>query len=361
MVRARTSSAVVAAALVAACRSYYLVDDPSDAGAGSDTDTADASADAGTKRPTQIFVFGGSSDGTTLPEECLAYAAEILPDGSLSTWREVSRPPKSVMWHASASGSDGLVLVGGIARPSGGNLRIFMAPIEGDGGLGSFASSPDLLPTRIHHGSAFLRRNELYVLGGETGDDRPPSANVWRTTLTATTFGTPEAAAPLPYALSRAAVAEDGERIYVTGGILQDFSPSDGVLRARFDSGGALAGFDALTRLPSPRAYVAAAVVGRSLLVLGGDRSGDIANVLSCPLDEAGDLGPCAETVPLPATRSRHRAVAHDGRVYVVGGRGSDDGRAVFIGDVAASGGVTSWRAGSALPTAAVFTSVMTL
>lgn len=359
MGRARTPMVLVVATFIVACRSYYLVDDPPDAQAGADA--GDASFDAAPPRPSHLFVLGGSVDGTTLPEDALAYGAEIMPDGSLSAWRAIARPPKSVMWHTSAVDAEGLALVGGIARPSGGNLRIVTAHIEDDGGLGTFLSSPDLMPTRIHHGAAFLRRGELYVVGGETGDGQPPTANVWRTTLTATTFGTPEAAPALPHALSRAALAEDGEHVFLAGGVLQDFSSSDGIVRARFAPDGALAGFDLVAHMPGPRVFPAAVVVGRSLLVVGGDRANDIANVLSCPVDDAGGIGACAETAPLPAARSRHRAVAHGGRVYVVGGRGSDDGRAVFIGDVAESGGVTSWRAGSPLPTAAVYTSVVVL
>lgn len=357
--RARSMVALAAATIVtSACRSYFLTDELSDAGPHLNAD-ADAET-AGAPRPRRIYVFGGSSDGITLPDEPLAFHAEILQDGLLGPWQSSPKPPKSMMWHSSAQGRDFVVLLSGIARPEGGNLKLFIGTVV-DGAVRDFTSSPDLLPNRIHHGASLIHGDTLYVMGGETGDQQPPSADIWRSTITATTYAPPALFASLPAPVSRMGMAEGAGSVFLVGGITSSFASTASIVRARFAADGSLSKFQTQVSLPSARSYLAAAVHRSALLVVGGQQESDIGNVLTCPLDATGTVGPCSETAALPAPRSRHRALVHEGRLYVVGGRSDDGGRPVYVGDLTDDGGITSWRTTSALPAAAIFTTVMLL
>ena len=250
-----------------------------------------------------------------------------------------------------------MALLSGIARPNGGNRRIFVGLVE-DGEVTSFSSSPELFASPIHHGAAVLRGTVLYVMGGED-DTTPPTADVWKSTMTATTFTSPVRAESLPSPMSRMAMAESAGGVYLVGGDDETGTRLATVLRATFQQDGSLSSFAPQIALPSPRRHAAAVVHGDHLLVVGGQGVSDLSNVLTCPIDGSGALGACSETAPLPEPRSRHRAIAHEGRVYVVGGRGETDGRTVFVGELAEGGGVTAWRATSALPEPAVFTAIV--
>ncbi|OJY22937.1 MAG: hypothetical protein BGO98_33435 [Myxococcales bacterium 68-20] len=358
--RTHLARVAVTAVLVFAmgCRSYFLADEPSDAGGGNaEVGAADASVTAKARR---IYVYGGSPDGVTLPEEPMAHYAEILPDGLLGPWRAAPKPPTSMIWHSSAQGRDFIALLSGIARPHGGNLKIFVGSVA-DGAVTSFVTSPDLFPNPIHHGASLIRGDVLYVMGGQIGDDKPPTADVWRSAITATTFAPPVRVTPLPAPVARMAMAEGAGSVFLVGGTDQNNANTTSILRARFQVDGSLSTFEAQTPLPSGRRYLAAAVHRSSLLVVGGQAVEEIDNVLTCPIDASGNVAPCVETTALPEPRSRHRAVIHDGRLYVVGGRTKSGGKDVLVGDLNDEGGIVGWRNTSPLPTSAIYTTLLLL
>lgn len=349
-------AALALTASASACRSYFLTDElAGQGGAGSDAGDTDGAAPARHR----IYVYGGTPDGVNLPEVPLAFYAEILPDGALGPWLTAPEPPRSMIWHTSVRGPDFVALVTGIARPLGGNRRLIVGSVV-DGAVQSFSESPDLFPSPIHHGGAVLRGGTLYVVGGED-DTTPPTTDVWRSSITATTFTAPTRIAPLPTPLSRMAVAESAGGVFLVGGAGGDGASVATIVSARFGEDGELSAFEVqATSLPSARRHAAAVVHRDHLLVVGGQATTDVANVLSCPVGATGAVGSCRETTPLPVPRSRHRAVLHEGRLYVVGGR-SKDGRTVYVGDVSEDGGVGAWRATSELPAEAIFTSVTLL
>ena len=241
--RTHLARVAVTAVLVFAmgCRSYFLADEPSDAGGGNaEVGAADASVTAKARR---IYVYGGSPDGVTLPEEPMAHYAEILPDGLLGPWRAAPKPPTSMIWHSSAQGRDFIALLSGIARPHGGNLKIFVGSVA-DGAVTSFVTSPDLFPNPIHHGASLIRGDVLYVMGGQIGDDKPPTADVWRSAITATTFAPPVRVTPLPAPVARMAMAEGAGSVFLVGGTDQNNANTTSILRARFQVDGSLSTFE---------------------------------------------------------------------------------------------------------------------
>jgi hypothetical protein len=138
------------------------------------------------------------------------------------------------------------------------------------------------------------------------------------------------------------------ERLYVVGGLAGLARPQDGI--ARFDP--RTGEWAAAPPLPSPRHHPGAAGLGGALYVAGG--TADVRQPWSPEADfwRLEDGGQSWERLPpMPEGRFGHRLVAHDGRLYVVGGMGPTSRVLVWNPgapvDPDAGGG---WRAGAAMP-----------
>jgi Kelch motif len=116
----------------------------------------------------------------------------------------------------------------------------------------------------------------------------------------------------------------DAERLYVLGGLSSLFRPEDKV--EKYDARQKL--WSIGPSLPAPRHHFAASRLGQDLYVSGGT---DVAGVglghqYWPPRNNFWRLTPGANRwqalTPMIEPRWGHRMVAHDGRLYVVGGRG---------------------------------------
>jgi N-acetylneuraminic acid mutarotase len=116
----------------------------------------------------------------------------------------------------------------------------------------------------------------------------------------------------------------DAERLYVLGGLSGLFRPDDRV--EIYDARRML--WSAGPSLPAPRHHFAAARLGQDLYVSGGtDIAGTSLGHQHWPaMNNLWRLRPGASRweaiTPMIEPRWGHRMVAHDGRLYVVGGRG---------------------------------------
>jgi Kelch motif len=138
---------------------------------------------------------------------------------------------------------------------------------------------------------------------------------------------------------------QQGERLYVLGGLSGLFHPEDRVEvydpnQRQWKPGPAL---------PAPRHHLAAAALGHDLYVSGGtDVAGThLGHQYWPPRDNFWRLTPGANQwqslPPIIEPRWGHRMVAHDGRLYVVGGRGRSAHVLIFTPG-------TGWRTGAELP-----------
>lgn len=331
-----------------------------DASADTDAPSPEGAAPDGGVRPSRIYVYGGSEDGLTIPDDPIGFYAEIGDGGDLGPWLPASPLPRSLIWQSCAVDGALAVLVGGLAKNVGGSRQVFVGSVA-DGRVTSFWSSPPVLPVGTSHAVSVLRGTDLFVLGG-FGEE--VGADVVRLSIGASSSGPAEVIAALPAPRARSGAAQLDDKLYMAGGSNADGSTTDEVVVATF------AGRDVTFRnervMPTKRVYPAAAIARGTLLVIGGDTDGkDVASVLSSRVTTGG-LEAFRETTPLPFARSRHRAVAHDDHVYVIGGRidapsGGGSDRDVFVGDVAVDGSIPAWRMTTPLPRTARYTTVFVL
>jgi hypothetical protein len=155
-----------------------------------------------------------------------------------------------------------------------------------------------------------------------------------------------ELAAAVGYAYPcQAAACPEAERLYVVGGLSRLFKPERAVTIYDLKGGAWTIG----PSLPAPRHHLAAARLGHDVYVSGGT---DVAGVRlghqhwppRANFWRLAAGGGEWQTLPqMIEPRWGHRMVAHDGHLYVVGGRGPS-GRVLIYTE---AGG---WRLGAALP-----------
>lgn len=333
-----------------------------DATAGSDAaeSVVEAGAADGGGRPARLYVYGGSEDGLTIPDDPIGFYAEIGDGGELGPWLPATPLPRSLIWQSGAADGPLAVVVGGLVKPEGAARQVVVGSVV-DGKVTSFWTSPVVLPIGTNHAASVLRGSDLFVFGG-FGD--VVGSDVLRLSVGAQSAGNAEIVAQLPAPLARSGAARLDGTLYLTGGSNVDGAAVDEVVVASVVGRGVTVRKE--RALPGKRVYPAAVIVRQTLLVVGGELEGrDLASVLSSRILPEG-LEAFRETTPLPFARSRHQTVAHDGHVYVIGGRilspsGEGSDRDVLVGDVAVDGSIPSWRKTSSLPRTARYTTVFVL
>ena len=146
-----------------------------------------------------------------------------------------------------------------------------------------------------------------------------------------------------------------GPYLYVAGGN-NYMGVFDDVFRAPIASDGNVGAWEGQTRLPYRRSGMGVVLKDGHVFVFGGRTimAGlvDIPDVVSAPIDDAGNLGVWTEQAAMPEERFHLAAMlSDDGFVYVTGGLGpgSVSHDTVFIAEVGASGGIASWTSGTAM------------
>jgi hypothetical protein len=182
-------------------------------------------------------------------------------------------------------------------------------------------SSGATSPIKRFEAQGLAADGRLYVFGGfyDTAlqatarvDAYDPARNSW-TRL-----------ADMPQALTHAAVAVDGDNIYLIGGYLGN-NPGGSVANVwRYSI--STNSWSAAPSLPAARGGGAAAVIGRKLYFFGGaSRSANnLSSTVDLPEHYVLDLDQgtsWASRAPLPAPRNHLSAVVLDGRIYALGGQ----------------------------------------
>ncbi|MBM3267724.1 MAG: hypothetical protein FJZ01_08765 [Candidatus Sericytochromatia bacterium] len=206
------------------------------------------------------------------------------------------------------------------------------APIDPNSGdLGSFtaASVPQLNEEHFDFATVVVG-NYLYAIGGDSAS----IGRIYKTERAAINAdGTLESwqyvpANDLPVARRQPNVVRLGRYVYVIGGDPASGTPT--LLRARIlDAQGDLGpweDFTASSQLQTLRAYPGVAVAGSTVYVLGGNTGSNVKSVEAARADADGNLGPFAKVGDLVGDRMR-MAAAIVGDTLLIGGGQGNSGR----------------------------------
>ena len=151
-----------------------------------------------------------------------------------------------------------------------------------------------------------------------------------------------------------------GDFLYVAGGTNYK-ELYDDVVRARINSDGTLAAWEAAGTYPRKLGGTSVAVAGEYAVLTGGQIMTQpnmrglerVPDVYTARIDAEGKLGPWKATTPMPAPRFHHPALHHNGWIYVVGGQGQKEAEAgIFAARLSGDGSVAEWVQARPLPRA---------
>lgn len=245
----------------------------------------------------------------------------------------------------------------------------------GTGGTGGSAGAPAqqfsdvewtgataTLPGAIDHHVSFAADSaagpHVYFLGGV--EDRASFHDEgWMAKVQDDgTLGAWEEIEPIPDAVGGHAVAVVGNRVIVIGGRDRTLANLPDVYVGTIGDDGRIDAWEEARTMPGGRFHSVAVVDGRWLYVVGGIEEDDaIDTVLRAELKDDGTLGEWTQAATLPAPRSHHAAVVHDGSLYVLGGLDGDPMRGteethgdVWRARLSADGSVGTWETLTELP-----------
>ena len=181
-----------------------------------------------------VYVTGGAGD-TNVPGTNV-WVASVLASGQLGPWTSGSPLPAGRAFHASVvatpfnsrvKGTGYLYVFGGASDTAGAPTNtIYRAPLQADGGVGSWESL-GTLPAPLHSTDAVMFRGEIYIAGGSTTGNAPV-ATVYRARLDSLgALGAWQSMAALPSARAYHGLAQFGGSLYVFGGETAALSPND--------------------------------------------------------------------------------------------------------------------------------------
>jgi N-acetylneuraminic acid mutarotase len=267
----------------------------------------------------------------------------IQADGSLNGWMPSVPIPGARYGLTVDVDGDVLFALGGRTTEGSASAEVWVNGFAA-GTLSSSWSVYEPLPAgRFYHASVLVG-GRLYVVGGTgTGTDvqmaEVGAGGEW------------QSMPALPAGVERHALVAHGGRLYVLGGAQQ--ATVDTVLVATIATDGTLSSWTPAAPLSERSEGHAALVIQDRLVLLGGRRDGTYLSAVRSASISAldGTLGTWSQLAPLTSPRGWHRALLHDGRVYVLGGlTASGKVSTVEWASVKTDGTLGPWQTATALP-----------
>jgi DNA-binding CsgD family transcriptional regulator len=259
------------------------------------------------------FVLTRPTNTTTQPTAVIPTGVG-LPSAPLERWHELPPMPAGRTSFALASyNDDGKVYLYAIGGELGGHVSGDVVRYDLAGRIWTAWGSK---PTPVSDVQAAMVGNKIYVPGGRLATGQAtdifeaydPQNNSWATLK------------PLPKPRSGYALAAFEGKLYLFGGWdgtaqraeVWQYNPDQNEWAER-------------SPMPTARAFAGAAVLDGQIFVAGGESQGGplTVNERYSPSDD-GTSNPWSTQQPLPAPRSHMAMTATNGRIFVVGGRGSN-------------------------------------
>lgn len=243
----------------------------------------------------KMYVMGGYGSGL----QNKVYYATINNDGSIGTWTTSPNDlPSGIYESAVVAANDRLYLFGGTTG-SGTSDAIYTAPINNDGSVGTWTTSPSTLPTELTRAAFGYSNGWVYLAGGATNSTNY-SAGVYYAKLNSDgSIGTwTTSPNSLPVGTNGPAGIATGGYFYVLGGNITNSSTrTDAVYSAKINSDGSIGTWTTSPNsLPAPRQHPAVFAANSYLYVAGGQNGPALSTVFSAFAEPAPD--PVPETSP---------------------------------------------------------------
>jgi non-specific serine/threonine protein kinase len=271
-----------------------------------------------------LHVIGGHDGGKF---RGTSYQAKIAKDGTLGAWEEGEALPAARAGMAFATDGRFAIIAGGKATVKDVVQDVYVANIWGDGRLGAWKAAPFRLPAPRFHTGAVIANGYAYVIGGNDGTNA--TSTVFRAKIgRGGEMGAWTTLDSLPGPRSHQATFVEDGAIYLVAGMagnpMGDAKPLGDVLRATVNKDGSLGEWKTVSQLDAAFATHAAVVHEGYLYVIGGVENNKTMSdrVVRAALGKDGTLGAWeTTTATLPAPRAHvHQVPVLRDHLFSVGG-----------------------------------------
>jgi microcystin-dependent protein len=268
----------------------------------------------------RVYLFSGLGADTVRR----TYTAPINTDGTLGAWVVTTNTfPAQLQYSASFATKNRVYVIGGMNGFTN-TKTVYTAPINADGTLGTWTTATNF-PTDVFGHSAFVTKNRVYVVGGDTGVFMT-NTNYHKTIYTAPinedgTIGTWTTAGSMLNSFLTNQVVVTPKRVYLLGSVASDGTATTPTQSAPINADGTLGSWVAGTALPTN--FRLGTVVSNSTRVwlLGGYTASSInKTVYTAPINTDGTLGAWATAGSLLYGCAMGSAFITSSRIYLAGG-----------------------------------------
>ncbi|AKV03804.1 hypothetical protein AKJ09_10467 [Labilithrix luteola] len=270
---------------------------------------------------------------------------KINDDGSLGAWVGTTDLPEPRKRHVVTALGDSLYVLGG-AGVNGveRSTTAFSVRVLADAGTTSFQTLPTL-SFGVFDSVACRTNQRLYVFSPST--DAVNIATIQSSRIGAWVPQDGLTSGTLTWYGSQAIV---GDHAFW-------FGPGTRAMTAKIGANGTLEAWKAIAATPvgASNAIPQVVTVGQRLYLVGtsSDTSSGSNLVYVADVGTDGALGAWQQVEPFPVPRYQYRALAHDGFIYVLGGLGDADGKAlssVYFTKTKSDGTLDLWQEATSLP-----------
>ena len=263
----------------------------------------------------RVYVYGGFNGSSHVGT---GYTAQINNDGTLGAWSAATTLPTVYAYSTAVVVKNKVYLLGGYINNSSATNNIFVADINADGTIGTWANS-SVMPGATAYSHAFINANRLYVVGGYSGTGlnvlysvdikEDGSLGVWGTE------------ANLPVTFYSGAVSVIKNRVYLFGGY-QNSIASNAVYSASLNTDGSIGSWIIEMSLPVTFALQQVFVTRNMVYMIGGVQNGShSANIYKSNIRSDGSIGVWTlQMWTLQATAAYFNITATKDHIYVLGG-----------------------------------------
>ncbi len=264
-----------------------------------------------------MYIAGGY-DGVTTYDE-VRYVL-VNSDGTLGVWANTTALPNQTHSASMVAYNGYMYVLGGIYAPSNAaQHKVWVAPINTDGTLGSWTDLTPGFSIDRQNLCAFAYNGYMYVAGGMNILGSTNSVQYAEIKADGS-LGTWTDTTVLPSKLRGHSMFASNDYVYVLGGH-NDTSEVANVYYAAINENGTLGAWTATTSLPNILEGHDAFVLSGHVYLVGGKRGSTYsANTNYAPIQAGGGLGQWENTANYTGTRTNLAAMAVGKNVYVIGG-----------------------------------------
>lgn len=300
----------------------------------------------------RVYLLGGFTSTTTATST--VYTASINADGTLGAWTTGTSLPGALGYSQAIVTKNRVYLLGGYDNTTGFVSKVYTAPINSDGTLGTWTTDVSL-PDVLIYSEAIVTRNRVYLLGGHVIGNS--ISTIYTAPINADgTLGTWSVDNSLPVALGYSQAIVTKSRVYLLGGYVDDVTDYilSTVYTAPINSDGTLGTWVAGTSLPVTLYSGQTVVTKNRVYLLGGyTDTGLTSGVYTAPINEDGTLGTWSVGTSLLEVLQFSQVITTNSRIYLLGGS-NNSGITSKIYSASFTGGLndySSYYDGTIIPT----------